>query len=64
MNDSNDSEKLIDELRNPLIETSESLHETLSATEATEGEDPDWPIWYADYLIDKMQQNLLLSMNI
>jgi hypothetical protein len=38
MNDSNDSERLIDELTNLLIETSESLHETHSATE---GEDPD-----------------------
>jgi len=61
MNDSNDSEKLIDELMNLLIETSESLHETLSATER---EDPDWPIWYADYLIDKMRRSLFLSMNI
>lgn len=52
MNDSNDSEKLIDELTNLLIETLESHHEALSDTE---GKDPDWPIWYADYLIDKMR---------
>lgn len=41
MNDSNDSEKLIDELTNLLIETSESHHKAFSSTE---GEDPDWPI--------------------
>lgn len=35
---------MIDELTNLQIETSESHHEALSATE---GEDPDWPIWYA-----------------
>lgn len=40
MNDSNDSKKLIDELPNLLIETSES-HKAFSDTE---GEDPDWPI--------------------
>jgi hypothetical protein len=41
INDSNDSEKLIDELTNLLIETSEPHHKAFSATE---GEDPDWPI--------------------
>jgi hypothetical protein len=37
----NDNEKLIDELTNLLIETSESHHKAFSDTE---GEDPDWPI--------------------
>jgi hypothetical protein len=55
MNDSNDSEKLIDELANLLNETAETHHKAFAATE---GEDPDWPIWYADYLLDKMRQML------
>lgn len=55
MNDSNDSEKLIDELTNLLIETSESHHKAFSSTE---GEDPDWPIQYADYLIENMRPML------
>ena len=25
---------------------------------ATEGEDPDWPLWYAGYLFEKMRNTL------
>ena len=31
-----------------LVETAEAHHKAFSATE---GEDPDWPIWYADHLL-------------
>jgi len=55
MTGSNNNEKLIDELANMLNETAEAHHK---AFVATEGEDPDWPIWYADYLLDNMQQLL------
>ena len=54
MNASN-NEKLIDELANLLNETAEAHH---NAFAATEGEDPDWPIWYAEYLLEKMHQIL------
>jgi hypothetical protein len=47
-----DIEKLIDELASLLNETAEAHHKAFAATE---GEDPDWPIWYADYLLEKMQ---------
>jgi hypothetical protein len=55
MNSLNDNKKLIDELANLLNETAEAHHEAFAATE---GEDPEWPIWYADYLIEKMRQML------
>lgn len=55
MNASGDNEKLIDELANLLNETAEAHHKAFAATE---GVDPDWPIWYADYLLDKMRQVL------
>lgn len=55
MNVSNDNKKTIDELANLLSETAEAHHKAFAATE---GEDPDWPIWYADYLLDKMRQML------
>jgi hypothetical protein len=50
MTGSNNNEKLIGDLANLLNETAEAHHKAFAATE---GEDPDWPIWYADYFIDK-----------
>jgi NAD(P)H-hydrate epimerase len=55
MNGSGDNEKLIDDLANLLNETAEAHHKAFAATE---GVDPDWPVWYADYLLEKMQQIL------
>jgi NAD(P)H-hydrate epimerase len=55
MNSSNGNEKLVDELANLLNETAEVHHKAFAATE---GEDPDWPLWYADYLLEKMRQML------
>jgi NAD(P)H-hydrate epimerase len=55
MKDSNDNERLIDELANLLNETAEAHHKAFAATE---GEDPNWPLWYADYLLKKMRQML------
>ena len=55
MNSLNDNKKPTDELANLLNETAEAHHEAFAATE---GEDADWPIWYADYLLDKMRQML------
>jgi hypothetical protein len=55
MTGSNDNEKLINELANLLNEAAEAHHKAFAATE---GVDPDWPIWYADYLLEKMQQIL------
>ena len=48
MDGSNDSKELIDKLSNLLNETAEAHHKAFAATE---GEDPDWPLWYTDYLI-------------
>ncbi len=47
-------EKLTDELINLLNETAEAHHKAFAATE----EDPEWPIWYADYLLDKLRRML------
>ena len=55
MNNSNGNKKLIDEPANLLNDTAEAHHKAFAPTE---GEDPDWPIWYADYLLDKMRQML------
>ena len=49
------NKQLIDELANLLNDTAEAHHKAFAATE---GEDPDWPIWYADYLLDKMRKML------
>jgi NAD(P)H-hydrate epimerase len=46
---------LINELANLLNEAAEAHHKAFAATE---GVDPDWPTWYADYLLEKMQQML------
>ncbi len=56
MNGANNNEKLIDELTNLLNETAAEAHH--NALTATEGEDPDWPFRYADYLLKKMRQML------
>ncbi len=53
MNGSNGNEKLIDELANLLDETAEAHHKAFAATE---GEDPDWPLWYAEYLFEKLKK--------
>ena len=55
MTGSNDNEKLINELANLLNEAAEAHHKAFTASE---GEDPDWPLWYADYLLEKMRQML------
>ena len=55
MNGSNDIEKLIDELVFLLNENAEAHHKAFAATE---GKDPDWPLWYADYLLEKMRKML------
>lgn len=55
MNEANSYERLIDELAVLLNETAEAHHKAFAATE---GEDLDWPLWYADYLIEKMRNML------
>ncbi len=42
--------ELRDNIKALLVETGEAHHK---AFEATGGADPDWPIWYADYLRDR-----------
>jgi hypothetical protein len=49
---SNSKDKLTDELVNLLNETAGTHHKAFAATN---GEDPEWPIWYADYLLNKMR---------
>lgn len=46
---------MIDELVNLLNETAEVHHKAFAATK---GEGPGWPIWYAEYLLEKMHQIL------
>ena len=43
------------ELVNLLNETAEAHHKAFASTE---GEDPDWPLWYADYLLEKLRRML------
>lgn len=52
---SNSKDNLIDELANLLNETYEAHHKAYAATN---GEDNEWPIWYADYLFDKTRRML------
>lgn len=51
----NDNKRLSDELAELLNDIAEAHHKAFAATQ---GEDPDWPIWYADHVLDKMQQML------
>lgn len=44
-----------DAIIDTLVETAEAHHKAFSATE---GEDPDWPIWYADHLLNNMHKLL------
>jgi hypothetical protein len=48
----NSKDKLTEELANVLNETAEAHHKAFAASD---GEDPEWPIWYADYLLDRMR---------
>jgi hypothetical protein len=50
-----DRDDLIKAVSDSLIETAEAHHKAFSATE---GEDPDWPLWYADYLLEKIRKML------
>ena len=47
--------QLRDAIIDSLVETAEAYHKAFSATE---GEDRDWPIWYADHLLDNMRKLL------
>ena len=52
MDGANNNEELIDELANLLNETAVAHRKAFAATE---GGDPDWPLWRADYLLEKMR---------
>jgi hypothetical protein len=41
-------------------QTGEAHHQAYIATNGT---DADWPIWYADYLYDKLPQHLGVTLN-
>jgi hypothetical protein len=49
---SSSKERLTDELANLLNETAEAHPKAFAATN---GEDAEWPIWYADYILDKLK---------
>jgi hypothetical protein len=55
MNNSIDNEELIAQLADLSNETAEAHHKAYAATE---GEDPDWPLWYEDYLLEKVRKML------
>jgi len=38
-----------------LTETSEAHHQAFTDAD---GEDPEWPMWYADYMIDELRELL------
>ena len=52
---SNSKDRLTEELANLLNDTSEAHHKAFAATD---GVDDEWPIWYANYLLDKMRTML------
>jgi hypothetical protein len=45
-------DSLTEELADLLNETGEAHHKAFASTD---GVDDEWPIWYADYLLDKMR---------
>jgi hypothetical protein len=49
---SKSKDSLTQELADLLNETAEAHHKAFAATD---GVDDEWPIWYADYLVDKMR---------
>jgi hypothetical protein len=50
----------IQELTDLFDETGKAHHQAYSETD---GFDPDWPFWYADYLIDKLPPLLEANMS-
>ncbi len=54
MNDDLDID-IYEELAELFQQTAEAHHQ---AYIATDGADPDWPLWYADYLHEKLGQKL------
>ena len=52
---SKSKDSLTQELADLLNETAEAHHKAFAATD---GVDDEWPIWYADYLVDKMRAML------
>jgi len=50
---------LVEHIANVMQETAEAHHIAFSDTD---GEDPDWAIWYADHLRDKLCESLHASM--
>lgn len=46
---------LLQQIENLLTETAESHHQAFITTE---GEDPEWPLWYAEHLLEKMRSLL------
>ena len=51
------------EIKNALValltETSEVHHKAFADTD---GEDPEWPMWYADYMIAKLSELLKVEL--
>jgi hypothetical protein len=47
--------KLQQQLENLFREASEAHHEAFIATG---GEDPEWPLWYADYMLEELWELL------
>ena len=41
----------IEKLSQLLLETGHAHHQAFIETD---GEDPEWPLWYADYLMDRL----------
>jgi hypothetical protein len=50
-----DDTDLVQQIENLLRETAESHHQAFTATK---GEDPEWPLWYAERSLEKMRSLL------
>jgi NAD(P)H-hydrate epimerase len=53
--------QLNDEIEALIIETAEAHHEAFLETD---GADPDWPIWYAQYMHDRLTSLLEANFTI
>jgi hypothetical protein len=47
-----DREELVEAVAQLLTETSDAHHE---AFHEHDGDDPEWPLWYAEYLLDRLE---------
>ena len=53
-------EEKVTQLAGLFMETGQAHHQ---AFHETDGADPDWAVWYADYLFEKLPEHLGVQLN-